>query len=143
MAQEHHEHLESHGHFESHVDRLVREAIERGDFDHNPLTGKPLRLGRPGAEKPWIVSRLEREDLRGVLPAPLQVRRAKQDIGRTLAGVRTEQQAREIIEALNERIKESNLDSGARPRIITSLLDVEATLTTWRAARGRGDARPQ
>lgn len=130
-------------HFESHVDRMVREAIERGDFDHNPLAGKPLSLGRPGDEKPWIVSRLEREDLSGVLPAPLQVRRAKQDILQTLAGVRTEREAREIIEALNERIKASNLDSGAHPRIITSMLDVEATLANWRAIRARGDARSQ
>lgn len=130
-------------HFESHVDRMVREAIERGDFDHNPLAGKPLRLGRPGAQKPWIVSRLEREDLSGVLPAPLQVRRAKQDILRTLAGVRTEREACEIIEALNERIRESNLDSAARPRVITSMLDVGATLVSWRAIRARDDARSQ
>ncbi len=31
--------------FESHVDRLLREAMERGDFDDLPGKGKPI----PGA----------------------------------------------------------------------------------------------
>ncbi|SER93060.1 protein of unknown function [Propionibacterium cyclohexanicum] len=131
------------GRFESYVDRIVREAIERGEFDHNPLSGKPVHLGRPGAEKPWILSRLEREDLGDTLPAPLQVRRAKERIAQSLAGVRDEQQAREIVVALNEAIKASNLDAGAHPRVITSLLDVEATVAAWRASRADGGAAPQ
>ena len=61
--------------FESYPERLVREAIERGKFDNNPYTGRPIDLGRPGAEKPWIVERLEREDLSGVLPAHLRALR--------------------------------------------------------------------
>ena len=31
--------------FEAHVDRLIREAMERGDFDDLPGTGQPI----PGA----------------------------------------------------------------------------------------------
>lgn len=62
--------------FESYPERLVREAIERGEFDDNPYRGRPVRLGRPGAEKPWIVERLEREDLSGVLPEALRAARA-------------------------------------------------------------------
>ena len=62
--------------FESYPERLVREAVERGEFDNNPYTGRPIDLGRPGAEKPWIVERLEREDLSGVLPAHLRALRA-------------------------------------------------------------------
>ncbi|MFT8395275.1 DUF1992 domain-containing protein [Propionibacterium sp.] len=130
-------------HFESYPDRKVREAIERGDFDHNPLSGKPVHLGRPGAEKPWIVSRLEREDLSGVLPAPLQVRRAKEHIQDALRGVHDEHQAREIIEALNARIVESNLDATTAPRIITAPLDIGEVLTQWRAFRGDGESGKQ
>ena len=62
--------------FESYPERLVREAIERGEFDDNPYAGRPLPLGRPGDEKPWIVERLEREDLSGVLPEGLRALRA-------------------------------------------------------------------
>ena len=63
--------------FESYPERLVREAIERGEFDDNPYAGRPLPLGRPGDEKPWIVERLEREDLSGVLPEGLRALRAR------------------------------------------------------------------
>ena len=53
--------------YESYPDRLIREAMERGDFADNPLRGKPVKLGRPGEQKSWIQERLEREDLSGIL----------------------------------------------------------------------------
>ena len=36
--------------YESHIDRLIREATERGEFDNLPGAGKPLNLG--GADDP-------------------------------------------------------------------------------------------
>ena len=126
--------------FESYPERLVREAIERGDFNHNPYIGKPVDLGRPGGEKPWIVSRLEQEDLRGVLPPALQLRRAKEDIQQTLREVRSESQARQIIEALNDQIRAFDALPSEGPRIVISLLDVGAVLADWRAGRGGGES---
>ena len=65
--------------FESYPERLVREAIERGEFDGNPYAGRPVDLGRPGSEKPWIVERLGREDLSGVLPESLRALKAMRE----------------------------------------------------------------
>ncbi|CEG92680.1 MULTISPECIES: DnaJ family domain-containing protein [Propionibacterium] len=120
--------------YESYPDRLIREAMERGDFADNPLRGKPVKLGRPGEQKSWIQERLEREDLSGILPPPLQLRREKARIARTLANVPTEQQARQIIDALNERIRDANLNPATQPRVVISLLDAEQALSDWRDA---------
>jgi hypothetical protein len=49
--------------YESHIDRLIREATERGEFDNLPGAGKPLNLG--GADDPdwWIKSKMRQEGL--------------------------------------------------------------------------------
>ncbi len=123
--------------FESWVDRQIREATERGEFDVG--IGKPLPdLGRLGEDPDWRARRkMASEDLRGVMPGPLAVRREKQDVQQALADVRDEATARAIVEDLNERIKQTNLTPIADRTIITALLDVEATIDTWRSGRGR------
>ncbi len=56
--------------FESHVDRLIREAKERGDFDDLPGTGKPI----PGAgikdDEMWWVRRWLKRNLSADQPDP-------------------------------------------------------------------------
>lgn len=123
--------------FESWIDRQIREATERGEFSNLPGQGKPLTdLGRPGEDPDWWARRkLAKEDLTGALPGPLAVRREKQDIQNTLADVRDEAAARDIVEDLNARIKQTNLTPIAGRTIITGLLDVEQVLQAWRACR--------
>lgn len=123
--------------FESWIERQVREAIERGEFDNLPGAGQPLKMRYPGAEDWWLRQKLEDEDLRDVMPGPLALRRQKQDIQQTLEDVRNETEAREIIEDLNARIRQSNVEMSTTPRIITALLEVRATLERWRAAQAR------
>lgn len=124
-------------HFESWIERQVREAIECGEFDNLPGAGKPLKMRYLGDEDWWVRQKLEDEDLRDVLPGPLALRRQRQDIQQTLEDVRNESEAREIIEDLNARIKESNVEMSTTPRIVTALLEVEATLERWRTGRTR------
>lgn len=120
--------------FENWIDRQIREAIERGEFDVGH--GKPLPdLGRPEDADWWARRKLADEDLTGALPGPLAVRREKQDIQQTLAEVREERTARAIIEDLNERIMQSNITRWQGPPIITGRLDVEQTLAEWRRRR--------
>lgn len=125
--------------FESWIDRQVREATERGEFDNLPGAGKPLGdLGRPGEDPDWWARRkLAKEDLRGAMPGPLAVRREKQDIAQTLADVRDEATARAIVDDLNQRIKQSNLTRVGNTPVITGLLDVEQVLAEWRSRRRR------
>ena len=48
--------------FESWIDRQIREATERGEFDNLPGTGKPLP-GGPVEEQWWLKDYLRRETL--------------------------------------------------------------------------------
>ena len=130
--------------FESPIERRIREAMQRGEFDNLPGAGLPLNLGRPGHERTWAERRMDDEDLSGILPGPLGVRRQKQDIQETLSDVLDEETARAVIDHLNEQIARSNLVPWSGPTIITGRLDVEATLAEWRrrrAGRGTGPAR--
>ena len=49
--------------YESAVDRLVREAQERGEFDNLSGAGKPLRIRNPNDPDWWVKSWIEREQL--------------------------------------------------------------------------------
>lgn len=125
--------------FESWIDRQVREAMERGEFDNLPGAGKPIpNLNRRDADW-WIHDKLEREGLRPPLPEALALRREAAEIQRALADVTTEAAAREIIEDLNERIKESWLRRGeGGPFLVVNRLNVADTLEQWRRRRGGG-----
>src|SRR6476646_5870239 len=94
--------------YESWVDRQVREAIERGEFDNLPGAGKPIRglTGRQD-ENWWIRQKLEHEDIRGALPTSLSLRKEVEELPDTLAGERDERAVREIVEDLNARIRDA------------------------------------
>ena len=54
------------GHFVGLAERRIQEAIESGDFDDLPGTGKPLPgAGTPDDELWWLRSFLERERAAG------------------------------------------------------------------------------
>lgn len=116
--------------YESWIDRQIREATERGEFDNLPGAGKPLNLDPD--EDWWIKAKLAREDLGALLPGPLMLRREVERIQDTLADVQRESVAREVLDDLNARIREYYLRPGPGPRIIVRLVDVEAELDVWR-----------
>src|SRR4029453_2479726 len=58
--------------YESWVDRQIRGAIERGDFDNLPGQGKPIKgLNGRDEENWWVKAYLEREQLPLPLPTAL------------------------------------------------------------------------
>src|SRR5829696_61340 len=92
--------------YESWVERQVREAIERGEFDNLPGAGRPL-AGINGREDEnwWVKGLLEREQLPMPLPTSLALRREVADLPQTLTDVPDEPTVRDIIEDLNRRIR--------------------------------------
>jgi hypothetical protein len=123
--------------YESWVERQVREAIERGEFDNLPGAGKPI-LGLNGREDDnwWIKSKLEREDIRGLLPTSLALRKEVEELPATLAAEHNEHAVREIVGDLNHRIRESHLRREEGPRIVVHTVNVEAAVAAWRARSG-------
>lgn len=121
--------------FETWIDRQIREATERGEFDNLPGAGKPVNLGDPNDELWWVRRKLEKEDLSGALPTSLSLRKEKERIQDTLSDVRDAELARAIITDLNARIADSNVRQVEKVPIFTAPLNVEATLAAWRSRR--------
>lgn len=125
---------------ESWVERQIREATERGEFDNLPGTGKPLGdLGNPDDPDWWVRRYVEREklDVSGALPAPLMLRKEKAGFPQSLADVRTEREVREILEDFNHRVKVDRLRPavGAMPPLLVGTVPVDQMVEQWRALR--------
>ncbi len=120
--------------FESWVDRQIREAMERGEFDNLPGAGRPVELD----DDPdwWIKAKIRRENLEPVLPTVMTLRREVERIQQTLSGVRSEAAARAVCDDLNARIRDFYAAAVDRPRFVVRLLDVDAEVRLW--AQGAG-----
>ena len=94
---------------ESATDRLVREAQERGEFDNLSGYGRPLTNLTGSGARDWVTSWVEREDLSGVLPPELALRKEADQIVETVVELRTEAEVRAVVEELNRRIREMRL----------------------------------
>ena len=121
--------------WESAVERQIREAQERGDFDDLPGAGKPLDLTDSGDPDWWVKRLAKREnlDLGGALPGALALRKEASTYPEALADVRTEQQVREIIEDYNKRVLADRLRPavGSLPPLLAKTLDVDELVDDW------------
>jgi hypothetical protein len=124
--------------YESWVERQVREAIERGEFDNLPGAGRPLPgINGRADENWWVKGLLEREQLPMPLPTSLALRREVADLPQTLADVPDERAVRDIIEDLNRRIRDSHRRRVDGPPIVVKPVDVEQTVSDWRRSGSR------
>ena len=114
--------------YETVMERRIREAEARGDFDNLPGAGKPIPgLDRPHDELWWVRQMLKREDI-AFLPGHLQLRRdAERAIERALAAP-TEAAARRIVTELNEKIAAHNRTATSGPGSDLSEIDVDEVL---------------
>ena len=130
----------SHQYREGWVDRQIREAQERGEFDNLPGAGKPLGdLGDPNDPDWWVRRYIEREqlDVSGALPSPLMLRKEAASFPDSLADVRTEAEVREILEDFNRRVKVDRLRPavGNLPPLLARTVDVDDIVEQWRRRR--------
>ncbi|HEY3006507.1 MAG TPA: DUF1992 domain-containing protein [Micromonosporaceae bacterium] len=122
--------------FESRVDREIREAQERGDFDDLPGKGKPLPdRGEPYDENWWLKQWVRREDLTGLALTSLKIRKEADELMETLAKVRWESTVREIVAGLNERIERARRGLVDGPPVVIHTFDVDAVVDAWRRQR--------
>ena len=122
--------------YETRIDRQIREAQERGDFDNLPGAGKPLKkTGDVYDDEWWIKQLAERENLSGALPPALALKREVQDLPDTLAVKSSEKVIREILSDLNERILIARRGPVEGPPVTMRTVNVEAAVAAWKAAR--------
>ncbi|MER5872011.1 DUF1992 domain-containing protein [Streptomyces sp. NPDC002044] len=127
--------------FESFVDRQIREAAARGDFEDLPGYGKPLAsLDAPYDELWWVKGKLHREGF-AVLPPALALRKEAEDALAAALAARSERQVRAALTAVNEKIRAALRMPPPGPPLNLTEFDVEAVLRTWREGRKRDDGR--
>jgi hypothetical protein len=123
---------------ETWVDKQIREAQERGEFDNLPGAGKPIPgCGRPDDEFWWLKQYLAREKLTMALPTSLQIRKEAEDILNRVARERRESEVRRIVDELNDRIRREIRTPTAGPPLRLGPLDAEEIVVEWREQRGR------
>src|SRR5438034_221677 len=127
------------GWYESHIDRQIREAQERGEFDDLPGAGKPLPgYGQADDEDWWVRDLIRRENITGMLPASLKLRREIEDIAQTVATKKTEAAVRKVVEDLNERIRRAQRGHLDGPPVVLSTVDADEVVAGWRSAQAGG-----
>jgi DnaJ-like protein len=119
--------------WESWIDRQIREATERGEFEDLPGAGKPI----PGLDKPfdelwWVKGKLRNEGLT-YLPPSLALRKEAHDALEAALQATSEAEVRQIIENINQQIREANRQGLAGPPIMLRAFDVERIVEKWRS----------
>ncbi len=123
--------------WESWIDRQIREATERGEFDDLPGAGKPIPdLDKPHDEMWWVKRKLREEGL-SYLPPPLALRKDAYAAREAALLATSEEEARRIIEDINDVIREANRTGIRGPSIMLVPFSVERVIEEWRAQHRR------
>ena len=120
--------------YESSIDRQLREAAERGEFENLPGAGKPLRdAGREYDEDWWVKDWLQREGATaGVIPPTLALRRETEDLDSRVDRLRTEREVRDYVAELNGRIAKARVGLMDGPPVVLPPLDADEVVAGWR-----------
>ena len=121
--------------WESWIDRQIREAEERGEFADLPGAGRPIPdLDKPFDEMWWVKDKLRREGL-SYMPPSVALRKEAGDALLAASRADSEAEARMIISAINEKIREANRKTVAGPPLMLVPYDVERVVREWRERR--------
>ena len=121
--------------FETWIERQIREATERGEFDNLPGAGKPLAdLDKPHDELWWVKQKLRRENL-SYLPPTIALRKEAEDALLAASQAGSEAQVRRIVADINRKILEGNRKAASGPPLNLMPFDVERVVRTWRERR--------
>jgi DnaJ-like protein len=123
--------------YESSIDRQLREAAERGEFENLPGAGKPLPdHGREYDEDWWVKDWLQREGATaGVIPPTLALRRETEEVDGTVDRLRSEREVRDYVDELNERLRKARVGLMDGPPVVLPLLDAGVVVAGWRERR--------
>ncbi|MFG1704933.1 DUF1992 domain-containing protein [Nonomuraea sp. M3C6] len=122
--------------FESWIDRQIREAEDRGEFDDLPGAGKPLPgLDRDHDEMWWIKQKVESEGLSMPLPPTLALRKQAEEALAEARGARSETEVRRIIEEINGKIRQAIRTGLSGPPLNLMPFDADQIVSEWRRVR--------
>ncbi|WP_210586750.1 DUF1992 domain-containing protein [Streptomyces sp. GESEQ-35] len=122
--------------FESWVDKQIRDAERRGEFDRLPGAGKPFPPGADTAydELWWIKRKMAREGW-SVLPPSLALRKEAEDALAAALVAPSERIVRKIITDVNVRLRDMMFKPPPGPPLGMKPYDVEDVVRQWRERR--------
>jgi hypothetical protein len=123
--------------YESWLDKQIREATDRGEFDDLPGAGKPLPdAGQRYDENWWLKDYLRREGVSGdgMLPPSLLLRRDIERLPEAVRAMNSEQRVREHVSELNARIV-AWMRMPRGPHVNVRPVDSDEVVAQWRARR--------
>ncbi|KAA1420126.1 DUF1992 domain-containing protein [Mumia zhuanghuii] len=110
--------------------------MARGEFDDLPLHGKPIPgLGDTHDPDWWVKRLIDREQISGVLPEALQLRKDDADLDAALDRLPTEAAVRDAVAAFNSRVVEARRQLRGGPPVITPTRDVDVEAERWSQRR--------
>ncbi|HEY7717616.1 MAG TPA: DUF1992 domain-containing protein [Pedococcus sp.] len=123
--------------YESPVERAIREAQERGEFDNLPGAGKPLKgIGGPDDPDWWLKGLMAREnlDMTDALPPAIALRKEAATFPESLRDLRSEESVRAVLEDFNRRVRHDRLRPavGPFPPLLARTVDVDDLVEQWR-----------
>jgi hypothetical protein len=119
--------------YESWIDRQISEAEKRGKFDDLSTAGKPLPdLGRAD-ENWWIKGKLREEGL-SYTPPSLALKSVADALAAAL-DADSDDQARAIVEVINEKMREANRKGVKGPPVVFRPFRIEGVLRERRRRR--------
>lgn len=124
--------------YETAIDRAIREATERGEFDDLPGAGKPLQMRNSGDPDWWLKQLAEREQISPDMT--MSLRREADGFPESLLDLPTEEAVRAVLEDFNERVKADWMRPRVGPSspVVARKVDVDALVEQWRELRRRG-----
>jgi hypothetical protein len=123
--------------FESVIDRQIRAAEERGEFDDLPGKGKPLANESTPYRPDWWVNQVVEREKAGAyaIPPALALRKIADELRAGAPGFKTERDVREAVEDYNVRADATrNLPQEGRA-VVLPRLDADEIVEAWRAGR--------
>ncbi len=118
------------------VDQQIRVAMAKGEFDNLPGAGKPIKdLGTEHDPDWWLKRLIEREQVTGVLPPALQLRKDDAELDGRLDKMSAESDVRREVESFNARVMKARYTPVDGPPLVTQPRDVEATVSGWKERR--------
>jgi hypothetical protein len=120
-------------HKSSWVDQQIRVAMAKGEFDNLPGAGKPIKdLGGEHDPDWWLKKLIEREQVTGVLPPALQLRKDDAELDARLDRHTAESEVRRELEEFNARVIKARYTPVDGPPLVTMPRDVDAEVARWR-----------
>jgi hypothetical protein len=117
------------------MERQIREAEKRGDFENLPGAGKPIPdLRKPHDELWWVKKLMAREKL-DVKGGTLELRKELEEAIERIRAQTSEAGVRRIVKRINERITSVNAQATSGPPSDIAPMDPDRVVEQWRARR--------